>query len=218
MARRTSWIYKALAYPIAAAAIHGTTFPASPEAPLKQPKEGDQWPLIIFSHGVGCSRLMYSSWCGEMASRGYIVCAVEHRDGSGPSSSIKLQDGSVKDLEFVNWDDVTWPIYSEADQPTNDTRLRHDQLAMRKAEIEEIVKVMENISAGVEVEETSVRSPHFDWERWGPKWNALNVRRPIMAGHSLGGSVALLAAADKERNDFRSVLAYDPAIQRGCLA
>lgn len=214
MARRTSWLYKTVAYPIAAAAIYGTTFPASPGAPLKKPRGEQQWPLVIFSHGVGCSRLMYSSFCGELASRGYIVCAVEHRDGSGPSSSIRLADGSTRDFDFLNWQDVYWPEYSEADQPADETRLRHDQLAMRKAEIEEIVNVMGRIAAGEDIMETGKMSPNFNRQHWGPSWNALHVERPIVIGHSLGGSAALLAASDRERNDFRSIVAFDPAIQR----
>lgn len=220
MARRTSWLYKMLAYPIAAAAIYGTTFPASPEANLKRPSDEEEgvedgkWPLLIFSHGVGCSRLMYSSLCGELASRGYIVCAVEHRDGTGPSSSIRLMDGTIKNVEFLNWQDLDWPKLSEKHQPTNDTTLRHDQLEMRQAEIEEIVKAMRGIAGGEPVIESSLRSPHFDWKRWGPEWNAVDVSKPIMMGHSLGGTVALQVAAQTERFDFSSVVAYDPAIQR----
>lgn len=65
--------------PVAALAIYGTTFPANREAELATPppstiegEEEGKWPLLIFSHGVGTSRLMYSGICGELASRGYV--------------------------------------------------------------------------------------------------------------------------------------------------
>lgn len=111
--------------PLAAAAIHGTTFPAAKDAPLaippadppnpssvaysahlKKPDGSSRWPLMIFSHGVGCSRLMYSAFCGEMASRGYVVACLEHRDGTSPSSTIAAADGSMNVVDWVQWSDL----------------------------------------------------------------------------------------------------------------
>ncbi|KAF8315425.1 hypothetical protein DL93DRAFT_2079195 [Clavulina sp. PMI_390] len=109
MARRTpNFIYRAIAYPLIAAAIYGTTFPAKPSTPFLPPPSGTKWPLVIFSHGVGCSRLMYSTFCGEMASRGYVVCALEHRDGTSPCSMIVSEDGKAKVLNWLQWSDITY--------------------------------------------------------------------------------------------------------------
>ncbi|PTB68729.1 phospholipase A2, group VII [Trichoderma citrinoviride] len=54
--------------------------------PTSRPK----FPVIIFSHGLGGSRLCYSSICGELASFGFIVVAIEHRDGSGARTYVSL--------------------------------------------------------------------------------------------------------------------------------
>jgi platelet-activating factor acetylhydrolase len=54
--------------------------------PTSQPR----FPVIIFSHGLGGSRLCYSSICGELASFGFVVVAVEHRDGSGARTYVSL--------------------------------------------------------------------------------------------------------------------------------
>ncbi|KAF8386960.1 paf-1 [Pristionchus pacificus] len=39
-------------------------------------------PVILFSHGVGESRHQHSSLCSALASHGYVVAAIEHRDYS----------------------------------------------------------------------------------------------------------------------------------------
>ncbi|KAF4542426.1 Platelet-activating factor acetylhydrolase [Lasiodiplodia theobromae] len=47
-----------------------------------------RFPLMVFSHGLGGNRTAYSSVCGEFASYGFVVCALEHRDGSGPRTYV----------------------------------------------------------------------------------------------------------------------------------
>ena len=56
------------------------------EDPLKQPK----FPVVMFCHGLGGSRLCYSTICGELASFGFIVVALEHRDGSAARTYVSL--------------------------------------------------------------------------------------------------------------------------------
>jgi platelet-activating factor acetylhydrolase len=82
MAGHSNPLYRWTGVCLAFAAIFGTSFCAEQNARLLDAPVGKRWPVLFFSHGVGCSRLMYSQICGELASHGYLVVAIEHRDGA----------------------------------------------------------------------------------------------------------------------------------------
>jgi platelet-activating factor acetylhydrolase len=133
--------------------------------------EGDpQFPLVIFSHGLGGTRSTYSSLCGEFASYGFIVCAIEHRDGSGPRTYVNhatTGDASIPSMEAKgNVDhtpkqrtkkfdkvDYIFPKANPRDTAPNnekgvDQELRAAQIRLRLAEVEEAYKVLTKICSG----------------------------------------------------------------------
>nr|XP_031858975.1 uncharacterized protein CI109_005643 [Kwoniella shandongensis]KAA5526047.1 hypothetical protein CI109_005643 [Kwoniella shandongensis] len=211
MAGMENSILRRLAYVGALPAVHGLKFPTYQRAPiLPPPSPSGKWPLIIFSHGVGCSRLMYTQICGELASRGYVVAAVEHRDGTGPSARITSEEGQVRDVDFLRWTDLNWPELEE--QPKDDTTLRHDQLKIRLAELDSTLQVIRKIVQGRHVQPALMASRTLDWEPWK---NVVEVGdgRVCFAGHSFGGTAVIAAAADP-RFTPSSIIALDPAVQR----
>lgn len=70
----------------------GIKIPAKVDVPLLQ--SDGKIPLMVFSHGMASSRTDYTHYCGELASRGFVVAAIEHRDGSSPGSFVTLKDGT----------------------------------------------------------------------------------------------------------------------------
>ena len=108
----------------------------------------------------------------------------------------------------------------------DDTTLRHEQIECRIAELESVVDIMNKISRGEKLTD-GLNIPDLDWD----KFKTIDSTRPVMAGHSLGGSAAVsmeiyvhfrlganqvsaqLAASSKGSIDFRAVVAFDPAVQ-----
>ena len=41
-----------------------------------------KFPVVVFSHGLGTSFFTYSGICSDLASHGFVVAALEHKDGS----------------------------------------------------------------------------------------------------------------------------------------
>lgn len=148
---------------------------AAKEETGPRPVGGDEepvFPMILFSHGLGGTRTMYSSVCGEFASHGFVVVAVEHRDGSGPRSYVNRspregEEGSAEDTEKrgkVDHDeeerqlgfstvDYLFPKGNHFDTSPNnekgvDKELRGAQIDLRMAELEEAYSIMRSIHAG----------------------------------------------------------------------
>lgn len=80
--------------------------PAKVDVPLLDSLEMQQFPVMVFSHGMASSRTDYTHYCGELASRGHIIAAIEHRDGSSPGTLVMGKDGSVRRLIHFDKDDV----------------------------------------------------------------------------------------------------------------
>ncbi|ORY16628.1 platelet-activating factor acetylhydrolase, isoform II-domain-containing protein [Clohesyomyces aquaticus] len=128
------------------------------------------FPLLFFSHGLGGTRTAYSSVCCEFASYGFVVCALEHRDGSGPRTFVnhpRQEEPNTDERVDANniehhekerergFDkvDYIFPKDNPLDtSPLNekgvDEELRTAQIELRLAEIEEAYQVLCDICSG----------------------------------------------------------------------
>ncbi|KAL4400139.1 1-alkyl-2-acetylglycerophosphocholine esterase [Malassezia pachydermatis] len=64
------------------------------------------FPVIVFCHGLAGNRLAYSEFCTELASYGFIVAAIEHRDGSGLGTFVWSGVESIMRSSKVDQDDL----------------------------------------------------------------------------------------------------------------
>lgn len=182
----------------------GIAPPGEPDMPI--------FPMLIFSHGLGGTRTTYSSVCGEFASYGFVVIALEHRDGSGPRTYINLpepgqrkapleqggsreEERSQKDAKGRGYDkmDYVFPTNNPRDtMPGNkqgvDAKLRKAQIELRLAELEEAYHIMEIIHAGE-----------------GDALSKMNLRQPKALGASSHGLIGVNWMAWKHRFHLKEV-------------
>lgn len=201
--------------------------------PIGEPLE-PHFPLMIFSHGLGGTRTAYSTICGEFASYGFVVCAIEHRDGSGPRTFVNLSpDGEdleekpdltnpvIQERKFNLYKrvDYIWPKGNPYDtSPQNkqgvDKELRAAQIEMRLAEIEAAYHVLRRINEGqgALVAEKNLRrkgnigssSRGLEGVDWDKWKNRFDCDDVTMMGHSFGGATSVEALRQRKRFPYFS--------------
>lgn len=67
-----------------------------PEPREDEPRENEQFPLIIFSHGGRCSRDAYTGFADHWASHGYIVVQPAHLDSSS------IEPPALRGMQMMN--------------------------------------------------------------------------------------------------------------------
>jgi len=174
-------------------------------------KKGEGLPLVVFTHGMAGMSQSYSHYLGSIASHGYVVAAVEHRDGSGPGTIIHNDDGTEKRR--------VWHVETQDFDPPMELRdLQIAQLAFRQAEIEETIRLFRLLNAGhgstmpnLKSESPRTVLPSFK--------GRLNMDAVTVAGHSYGATGALQALKDapSEFMPINGGIALDPGKVSGPL-
>ncbi|XP_078279079.1 platelet-activating factor acetylhydrolase 2, cytoplasmic-like isoform X2 [Rhinoraja longicauda] len=194
------------------------TVPVGWNAPFRAE---EKYPLIIFSHGLGAFRTVYSAICLEIASRGFVVAAVEHRDesaactcyfrpaagdveqppgpaceaGSSFAGPISLQ-AARPGLEAV-WLPVRKLKMGEEEFP-----LRNEQLQQRVKECGQVLDLLTDINQGKPIENALLGNLCPSVLK-----DCIDLQKVAVMGHSFGGSTSIQAVADDTR--FRCAVALD---------
>ncbi|VVC25171.1 Platelet-activating factor acetylhydrolase-like,Platelet-activating factor acetylhydrolase [Cinara cedri] len=173
--------------------------PTISDAPLSDKEES--YPLIIFSHGFSATRFICSEYCNTLASYGFIVAAIEHRDNS---SAITFYYESPENAEA---DLRTWVQYHDLRIAIKNTDVDHytfrnDQMKLRHRECIKLLDTILNINKGVPIE--NVLKSSFDLKQLK---NKINIDKIISSGFSFGGATAMYNAANDSR--FRALVVVD---------
>ncbi|MXQ85359.1 hypothetical protein E5288_WYG011395 [Bos mutus] len=161
------------------------TTPAAWNAHLRT---GEKYPLIIFSHGLGAFRTIYSAIGIDLASHGFIVAAVEHRDGSA-SSTYYFKDQSAVEIGNKSWLYLRTLKRGEEEFP-----LRNEQLRQRAKECSQALSLILDIDHGRPV--TNVLDLEFDVEQLK---DSIDRDKIAVIGHSFGGATVIQTLSEDQR-------------------
>lgn len=200
----------------------GITIPVRVGAPLlpaDATETKSQLPVMVFTHGMLSSRTDYTNYLGELASRGMVVAALEHRDGSSPGSAVRQ---FAKDGKHI---DETWRYcFGLKDLNTDDdgkgfdtAALKEAQLSFREAEIHAAVTILQNLNKGSpeQFQQNPRHPPNFNPSAFQDRLDTSNF---TLAGHSYGATGVLRALRpDVSNSPFTGAVALDPGKSSGPL-
>lgn len=167
--------------------LYYITLPAHRNAKLRDPPTSSgRWPVTVFSHGLAGSRNAYSYVCGDLASQGMIVIALDHRDGSSPIQYVR--GTAATEAHIVNPTKISHEPCPEVYEA------RDKQLRIRLWEISMAYEALMKIDAGQEVENLDINASTNRKERVEVLWQfdgMLDIHRAgkvTWAGHSFGAA------------------------------
>lgn len=184
--------------------------------------DGRKLPVMIFTHGMLSSRTDYTHYLGELASRGVVVAALEHRDGSSPASPIIKageEEAPPRRRYAFGLNDLAPP--PGGGNPLDTPALKEAQLSFREAEIEAAVDVIRALDSGPSPITNSRQPRDTDMSSFRGR---LNTTHLTIAGHSYGGTGALRALRPTSpsgrastRLPFSGAVVLDPGKSSGPL-
>ncbi|XP_066913527.1 platelet-activating factor acetylhydrolase-like isoform X2 [Clytia hemisphaerica] len=157
-----------------------------------------KFPLVVFSHGLIGFRHIYSTFCSDLASHGYVVASVEHRDGSAlPTYFMDPETNKATSLPYMDH-----PTTENADEEI--IQMRNKQVNRRAEEVSKLLDLLHVVNKEPEIIENLFPST-FDLKTLKGR---LDVEEPLIIGHSFGGATTLNSINKDDR--FKCAIVLDP--------
>ncbi|GAC76901.1 phospholipase A2 [Moesziomyces antarcticus T-34] len=207
--------YLALPILVPAYSVVSQKLPASVDQSLASNDSSADFPVAVFSHGMGGTRTAYSAYCTSLAGSGIIVAAVEHRDGSGASTTIyhpDAKDGkSSASPGFFKW-------LTGGSSANTENKI---YVEMRRREVLAAFDVLSDIHTGkaaslvescTRTQKEDVKTRQTRSELLAAFAGKLRMDDAWLIGHSFGGATAIQALRHTDC-PFAQALVLDPWVE-----
>lgn len=150
---------------------------------------------IILSHGLGGHRFLYTSTCIELASWGYIIFALEHRDET-PCRTYYYENKSD-----VKSDNKTFIEHSKVALGNDHYVIRNGQIHKRVLECSKVFDLINGVNDGILPKNILEDLPNNNEIEFNLKQltGRLDIDNMTMMGHSFGGATSLATLAHEKR-------------------
>ncbi|XP_045476465.1 platelet-activating factor acetylhydrolase-like [Harmonia axyridis] len=166
---------------------------------------GEKMKCIILSHGLGGSRFLYSLICYELASHGFVVFAIEHRDKSAAYTYYYQDEQHAKNDYRSNI------RYKRVPLSRGHFEKRNKQVHQRSDECVKVLDFILGVNAGNVphnvLDDVMCKERECNF-KLSDLVGQLDVENIIMMGHSFGGATALLTLS--RRKELRYGVLLDP--------
>ncbi|KAL5039432.1 hypothetical protein RTP6_006592 [Batrachochytrium dendrobatidis] len=195
------------------------TIPSYWQTPLAHPSDTQttipsiphRLPVVVFSHGLAGMRTTYSTLCGSLAAKGFIVLVPEHSDGSACATIRQSNSSTSTQHEHIAYlrPDKTSVLPGET---TDDylLRLRRAQVEIRADEVDACIEILKKLDMGSFDPKDNLIGNHAES---GPCIDSFKSRvdfqHMVMAGHSFGGATTITVLS-RPNMPFRCGIILDP--------
>lgn len=172
--------------------FENTKMPVWKGGPLHKPQTGSGLPVVLVSHGLMMSKLQYSYLSSEIASHGYFVAALDHRDGSSAESEyVDTTDNALKLVPYDSNFDMKNPVIEEG---------RFAQVEQRRKDMSYLMDCVENLNSG---ELKNILDCDADLGQFADR---LDTDKCAIVGHSYGGATVVASLTDPR---FKAAVSMD---------
>eukprot|EP00924_Labyrinthula_sp_SR-Ha-C_P005823 maker-scaffold_14-snap-gene-6.48-mRNA-1 protein AED:0.00 eAED:0.00 QI:65/1/1/1/1/1/2/182/399 len=156
---------------------------------IAPPASASSFPVVVFSHGLGGNADIYSKFCSDVASLGYVVIAVEHEDASG---SYAFDAKNNRDIFYDS-------SYSADYTRRNVVNFRSKFLDKRVKELDKVIDWVYGLDPNSF--KSAVEKSVF---------SLVNKQKIFLSGHSFGSATsAMYSIQGKHRDNIKGMCLLD---------